>query len=231
MKRVLFVDDEPAVLDGIRGIVDKRDGEWEVAFAADGEKALTLLDASPFDVLVSDIRMPGMDGPTLLKRVCEKFPAVVRIVLSSPDEMEDALRAVSVAHQFLQKPCDPDMLRIAVERATSLSSILSNKLLASTVGSVKDLPVLPRTYLALRTALANPDVSLKDIVHIVEGDVSISAKILQLVNSAFFGLPREISTLSEAVPTSTPCSWASTAIRYGLLSLVQSKPAKREAAN
>lgn len=199
MKRVLFVDDEQAVLDGIRRNVERRDDQWEVAFAPSAENALMLMEASPFDVIVSDLRMPGMDGPTLLKTVCDKYPTVVRIVLSGASEMGDALRAVSLAHQFLVKPCDPDMLRIAVERATSLSSILSNKLLASMVGSVKDLPVLPRTYLALRGALENPNVSLKTIVQIIEGDVGISAKILQLVNSAFFGLPREISTLQTAV--------------------------------
>jgi HD-like signal output (HDOD) protein len=199
MKRILFVDDEQAVLDGIRRIVERRADHWGVAFASSGEDALALLDQSPFEVLVSDLRMPGMDGPTLLKTVCEKYPAVIRIVLSGQAEIDDALRAVPLAHQFLVKPCDPDMLRIAVERATSLSSILSNKLLASMVGSVQDLPVLPRTYLALRGALANPNISLNSIVQIVESDVGISAKILQLVNSAFFGLPREISTLQTAV--------------------------------
>jgi HD-like signal output (HDOD) protein len=199
MKRVLFVDDEPAVLDGIRRTMERRENQWDVAFAPTGESALALLEASPFDVLVSDLRMPGMDGPALLKTVCEKYPAVVRIVLSGAAEIDDALKAVPVAHQFLTKPCDPDMLRIAIERATSLSNILSNKLLASMVGSVKDLPVLPRTYLALRTALGNPNISVKSIVQIVERDVGISAKILQLVNSAFFGLPREISTLQTAV--------------------------------
>jgi DNA-binding NtrC family response regulator len=134
MKRVLFVDDEPAVLDGIRRNVARRDDEWEVAFAPSAENALTLMEASPFDVIVSDLQMPGMDGPTLLKTVCDKYPTVVRIALSGVSEMGDALRVVPVAHQFLAKPCDPDMLRIAVERATSLSSILSNKLLASMVG-------------------------------------------------------------------------------------------------
>ena len=199
MKRVLFVDDDPAVLDGIRRVVSRQEAPWEVAFATDGEKALSLLEASPYDVVVSDIAMPGMDGPALLKTICEKYPAVVRIILSGQADMEAALRAVPVAHQFLLKPCEPDMLRIAIERATSLSDILSNKLLASMVGSVKDLPILPRTYLALRQSLANPNVSIKDIVRIVEQDLAISAKILQLVNSAFFGLPREISTLQTAV--------------------------------
>jgi len=199
MKRVLFVDDEPAVLDGIRRVVKSKDNEWEVAFAPDGNAALTLIEATPFDVVVSDIRVPGMDGPELLKKVCERHPGVVRIVLSAHAEMSDALRAAPVAHQFLAKPCEPDTLRIAIERATSLSAILNSKLLANMIGSVQDLPVLPKTYLALREAVANPNVSLKAIVRIIEQDVAISAKILQLVNSAFFGLPREISTLQTAV--------------------------------
>jgi HD-like signal output (HDOD) protein len=199
MKRVLFVDDEPRVLEQLRQMLDPQKDQWEMAFAPGGEAALTLLDASQFEVVVSDLAMPGMDGAALMKIVCERYPAVVRIVLSGPQEMETALRAVPVAHQFLLKPCDPNMLRVAVERATSLSNILSNKLLANLVGSVKDLPVLPRTYTALRQKLAEPDAAIRDVVTIVEQDVAISAKVLQLVNSAFFGLPREVSSVRTAV--------------------------------
>jgi CheY-like chemotaxis protein len=170
-----------------------------MAFAPGGEAALTLPDATPFDVVVSDISMPGMDGAALMKTVWERYPAIVRIVLSGPQEMEGALRAVPVAHQFLLKPCDPDMLRVAVERATSLSNILNNKLLANLAGSVQDLPVLRRTYLALKQKLAEPDACIRDVVRIVDQDVAISAKILQLVNSAFFGLPREVSSVRTAV--------------------------------
>jgi putative nucleotidyltransferase with HDIG domain len=199
MKRVLFVEDEPRVLEQLRQMLESRKDQWDMAFAPGGEAALTLLDATPFDVVVSDISMPGIDGAALMKTVCERYPDTVRIVLFAPQEMEEALRAVPVAHQFLLKPCDPDMLRVAVERATSLSNILSNKLLANLVGSVKDLPVLPRTYMALKQKLAEPDASIRDVVNIVEQDVAISAKILQLVNSAFFGLPREVSSLRTAV--------------------------------
>jgi CheY-like chemotaxis protein len=199
MKRVLFVDDEPRVLEQLQQMLESQNHHWDMAFAPGGEAALMLLDATPFDVVVSDIAMPGMDGAALMKIVCERYPATVRIVLSAPQEMEEALRAVPVAHQFLLKPCDPNMLRVAVERATSLSNILSNKLLANLVGSVKDLPVLPRTYQPLRQKLAEPEASIRDVVHIVEQDVAISAKILQLVNSAFFGLPREVSSVRTAV--------------------------------
>jgi response regulator RpfG family c-di-GMP phosphodiesterase len=187
------------VLEQLQQMPESRKDQWDLAFARGGEAALTLLDATPFDVEVSDISMPGMDGAALMKTVWERYPAIVRIVLSGPQEMEGALRAVPVAHQFLLKPCDPDMLRVAVERATSLSNILSNKLLANLVGSVQDLPVLPRTYLAPKQKLAEPDASIRDVVRIVDQDVAISAKILQLVNSAFFGLPPEVSSVRTAV--------------------------------
>ncbi len=199
MKRILFVDDEPRVLEQLRQTLESQKDQWDMAFAPSGNAALSLLDASPFEVVVSDLAMPGMDGAALMKIVCERYPAIVRIVLSAPQEMETALRAVPVAHRFLLKPCDPNMLRVAVERATSLSNILSNKLLANLVGSVKDLPVLPRTYMALRQKLAEPDAVIRDVVNIVEQDVAISAKVLQLVNSAFFGLAREVSSVKTAV--------------------------------
>lgn len=173
--------------------------QWETSFAPDADAALLLLSATPFDIVVSDLRMPRTDGATLLKTVRERWPGVVRIILSGQADMEDALRAVPVAHQCLLKPCDPNTLRTAIERATSLSELLNNKLLAGIVGSVQDLPVMPRAYLELRDTLSNPNFSLKKIVHIVEQDVGISAKILQLVNSAFFGLPRELSSVHMAV--------------------------------
>ncbi|MFY9731484.1 MAG: response regulator [Candidatus Acidiferrales bacterium] len=199
MKRVLFVDDEPKALEDLKLMLQVQEFPWEAAFASSGKSALDLMAEKPFDVIISDIRMPEMDGATLLKFICERFPGAVRIVVCSQDEMNGALRTVPVAHQFLLKPCDPHMLRVAVERATSLSDVLSNKMLASTVGSVKDLPVLPRTFMALRDKLADPNASVKEVVKLVEQDISISAKILQLVNSALFGLPREISTMNTAV--------------------------------
>jgi HD-like signal output (HDOD) protein len=199
MKRILFVDDEPRMLEQLRQMLESQKDQWDMAFAPSGNAALSLLDASPFEVVVSELAMPGMDGAGLMKIVCERYPAIVRIVLSAPQEMETALRAVPVAHQFLLKPCDPNMHRVAVERATSLSNILSNKLLANLVGSVKDLPVLPRTYMALRQKLVEPDAAIRYVVNIVEQDVAISAKVLQLVNSAFFGLPREVSSVKTAV--------------------------------
>jgi HD-like signal output (HDOD) protein/CheY-like chemotaxis protein len=173
--------------------------EWEMAFAPGGEAALALMEAAPFDVIVSDMWMPGMDGVKLLAHVREQYPHVVRIMLSAPTELSTALRVVPVAHQFLTKPCDVAMLRGAVERACHLKGLLNDDSIRRTVGALRDLPSLPRTYDALTQALTDPDTSLQKIARIVEQDVGISAKILQLVNSAFFGLAHCITNIPHAV--------------------------------
>ena len=199
MRRLLFVDDEPRILEGLRRMLRPQRHQWEMAFAPNGEAALAMMDATPFDVIVSDMRMPGMDGAALLSQVREKFPQVVRIVLSGHTELSTALRVVPVAHQFLAKPCDAEMLRVAVERACHLKALLHDDSIRRTVGALGDLPSLPRTYEALNEALEDPDSSLQAVAKIVEQDVGISAKVLQLVNSAFFGISRSITNVQNAV--------------------------------
>lgn len=199
MKRVLFVDDETRVLDGIRRMLHKQRNVWEMVFVDSGKAALAELDKSPFDVVVSDMRMPQMDGATLLTMVQERHPNAVRIVLSGHTELEAALRAVPVAHQFLSKPCNPDQLVEVIRRASGLQELLASPSLRKTIGHIKHLPTFPRTYRALTAALVNPDVSAKEVAGIVEQDVGLCAKLLQLVNSAFFGLSRRVTNIETAV--------------------------------
>src|SRR5579864_5814910 len=127
MKRILFVDDDPQVFEGLQKMLAPEREQWEASFAPDADTALLLLAAAPYDVVVSDLRMPKVDGPTLLKTVRERWPGVVRIILSGKTEMEESLRAVPVAQQCLLKPCDPQMLRKAIGRDTSVSELLNNK--------------------------------------------------------------------------------------------------------
>jgi HD-like signal output (HDOD) protein len=199
MRRILFVDDEPKILEGLRRMLRPQRHDWEMAFAPGGEAALAMLEASPFDVIVSDMRMPGIDGAALLRRVRELHPQVVRIVLSGHTELSAALQVIPVAHQFLAKPCDAEMLRVAVERACHLKALLSEYSIRQTVTALGDLPSVPRTYEALTQALADADTSLPKVAKIVEQDVGVSAKVLQLVNSAFFGIAHPITNIQGAV--------------------------------
>jgi len=69
MKNILFVDDEPVLLDGLRRSLRSMRNEWSITFAGSGEEALKVLEKAPFDVVVSDMRMPKMDGAQLLNEV------------------------------------------------------------------------------------------------------------------------------------------------------------------
>lgn len=199
MIRILFVDDEVQILEGLERMMWLRRREWEMAFAPGGQAALQILEACPFDVIVSDMRMPEIDGAALLEIVRERYPNVLRIILSGYTELEAAYRAVPVAHQFLLKPCEPDALCAAIQRATSLVTVLKSKMLVALVGSVRDLPSLPRTCTDLRRLMADPNATIDQIADVAEQDVAISAKVLQLVNSAFFGAAREITDMRTAV--------------------------------
>ncbi len=199
MKRILFVDDEPNLLEGLQRLLRPRRKQWEMTFASSGQEALAILESSQFDMIVTDMRMPGMDGAELLEQVQQRFPAVIRVVLSGYMEKDAALRAVPVAHQFLSKPCDPEVLAAALERSCSLTSALPDDTTRQVVGAIGKLPSLPSTYATLMSALRDPEVSLHEIGGIIERDVAMTAKVLQLVNSAFFGLVREVSTVRGAV--------------------------------
>jgi HD-like signal output (HDOD) protein len=158
-----------------------------------------MLAAEPFDVIVTDMRMPVMDGAQLLERVQKRFPGVIRIILSGQFEMDAALRAAPVAHQFLSKPCDPDRLRGAIDRACSCTKMLPDEAIRRIVGAVGNLPALPSTSAKLLAAIQCKDVNLERIGKIIEQDVGMTAKILQLANSAFFGRLCQISSASAAV--------------------------------
>src|SRR5580698_5032500 len=120
MKRILFVDDEKQILDGIRRLLSDQADVWEMQFALGGEEALTLCQASTFDVVVSDMRMPGMDGATLLGQVRGLFPDAARLILSGYSDVALATRAISVAHRVLAKPCDAVELQSTIESLCTL---------------------------------------------------------------------------------------------------------------
>lgn len=198
-RRILFVDDEQRVLEGLEDLLVRYRHKWEMVFAVGGDAALGQMQQQAFDVIVTDMRMPGMDGATLLRLVNEKYPGTVRIVLSGQSEMDAAVRTVQVAHQFLHKPCDAGMVEKVIERACSLHALVGDSAVRKVVGGLQRLPTLPSVYVALQSTLADERSGAPEVARIIEQDIGMSAKVLQLVNSAFFGLGRRISSIQEAV--------------------------------
>lgn len=124
--RILFVDDEPALLEGLRNLLRRDRDRWDMAFAIGGAAALEELARQPADLVVADLRMPGIDGLSLLSEVRRQWPATARMVLSGHAEEDMAWRATAVAHQFLSKPIEPDALRGVIERTLDLCRLLQS---------------------------------------------------------------------------------------------------------
>ena len=199
MRRVLFVDDEQRVLDGLRDMLRKHRKKWDMHFALGGQEGIRALDAGGVDVLVTDMRMPGVDGVALLRHAHQHHPSVVRFILSGFAEAEARMRAVPVAHQFLSKPCDAAQIECAVERALALRDALEDEALRAYLGAIDKLPSQPSVYQELQRLIASPKSGTDAVARLVERDMAMSAKLLQLVNSGFFGVARRVSSIDQAV--------------------------------
>ncbi len=198
-KRILFVDDEPNILSGLRRMLRSMRKEFDFNFAESGTEALEIMQSDPVDIIVSDMRMPGMDGASLLTEVQKLYPHSIRIMLTGQADDESVMRTVGVVHQFLAKPCDPDFLKAVLLRASALQDLMQNGQLKNIITGIDYLPSLPDIYLRLQRKLKDPEVSIKDVADIIEEDIAMSAKVLQLVNSAFFGLFQKAETPARAV--------------------------------
>jgi putative nucleotidyltransferase with HDIG domain len=196
---VLFVDDESNVLSGLRRLLRGQRSEWEMEFASSGAEALGLMEKRPIDVIVSDMRMPQMNGAELLARVAKDYPKTVRLILSGQSENEKILRSIGPAHQFLSKPCDPDVLIGTIHRACGLQTQLQHPTLRQLVGKTSFLPSLPALYQSLVHELESDSSSMDQIGDMISSDIAMSAKVLQLINSSFFGLAQHVSCPKHTV--------------------------------
>jgi len=198
-KSILFVDDEVNVLNGLKRMLRSMRSEWDMFFAIGGQEALDFLEKKGVDVIVSDMRMPEIDGAALLKEVSKKYPDVIRIVLSGQAEKEDIFRSIGPSHQYLSKPCDSEKLKTIVKRSFALRDTLKSDKLKEVVSKIKKLPSQPHVYNELVEALKNDNIAIKHIGSIISKDVAMTAQILKLVNSSYFGFRSNITDPGQAV--------------------------------
>lgn len=196
--RILFVDDEPQILRSLRRGLRRYD-RWDLRFADGAEQALEELRSGGVDVLISDVTMPGTDGVELLTVAREVCPDAMRILMSGTTEGRLIMRAVPVAHRFLDKPVGIRDLARIIEDALTLRELLADPNIRTVVGKVSALPSLPRTFADLTRVLDDPNHNLDQVVRVVERDPGVSARVLHIVNSAFFGTARRIASVEDAV--------------------------------
>ncbi len=198
-KRILFVDDEALILLGLRRQLYNMRNEWDMDFVESGSEALALMEKASYDVVVTDMQMPGMNGAELLNEVMKRHPLTIRLILSGHADQNLLAKCINATHQCLSKPCPPDILRATITRATALSLSLQDSPIRRLVNQLDRVPSLPQLYVDVVNALSTPDVALEEVGSIIARDIGMTAKILKLANSAFFGLPQEFVTPQEAV--------------------------------
>jgi len=198
-RRLLFVDDEPLVLQGLRRTLRPMREEWQMNFVESGEQALAALAGEAYDAIITDMKMPRMDGAQLLDEVKQRYPEVVRIVLSGQAGREAILRSIGPTHQYLSKPTDPEELKLKLAQAFAMRDLLQNAAVRALVSGLKSIPSLPGLYHQIMEELRSEDASLERVASIVSNDAGMTAKILQLANSAFMGVRYDISNPTQAV--------------------------------
>lgn len=199
MRSILFVDDDLRVTSALENALWKRRGQWKMTFCNSGYKALEVIQGERVDLVVADMRMPGMDGPELLQKIQDGWPEIVRVVLSAHTEFEAALNAVPIAHQFVTKPAEASELIAVIQRGLCIRDLLAETKLEGLLSQVSSLPPLPSVYHRLQERLRDPSCGMDEVARVVESDAATVASVLRTVNSAAFGVRYPISNIQQAV--------------------------------
>lgn len=196
---ILFVDEEKFVHKALKRSFRKMREKWDMHFAAGPSEALEILNKNSIEVIVTETIFQGQSGFDFLKAVREEHPHSVRIILSGYSDRNVVLKTVDLAHQYLAKPCDDDTLKATIDRAVLIKKLLDHQPLKKIVSQIDSLPSLPALYVELVEELKSEDASIEKIGEIISKDIGLSAKIIKLVNSSFFGLRQQITNPAKAV--------------------------------
>lgn len=196
--RLLMVDDEELVLKSLERRLRRQPGVqcWTAPGVAE---AIAILEAQPIDVLVTDIRMPGRDGTSLLGEVQERWPRIIRMVMSGHLDRRSWFKAVPLAHAVLSKPCSWDTLRTYLERSAAIQHRLAEVGVGDTLDVLGALPAVPGLFRKLNEAIADPRVGTAQVAQLVESEPAVAAQVLRIANSAWLGLPRQVADIREAI--------------------------------
>lgn len=196
---ILFVDDEQTILDGLFRSFSATDEPWNMLFATSGQQALELIAGHRTDVIVSDLKMPEMDGAELLETVRRISPETTRIILSGCSEREVPYQTVGPAHQHYTKPCSSTKLSKAINRVLAIRQRLRSPELLSFVSGVKSVPAFPKSLTDLFNEIQSPRGSAAIVARIIERDIGLTAQLLKFANSGFFRVAMPIADAAHAV--------------------------------
>ena len=197
--QVLFVDDEERLLSGLRRMLYDQRGEWEMHFCSSGADAIEVIQSKAIDVIVSDMRMPSMNGAELLGKVQAANPSTIRLILSGYAELETVIKTIGPSHQYHAKPCDSEKLKKSIFLTCRLKSDIGNNQLRAHIAGLSSVPVREKTIQRMVETFDDKESDLSAISSIVERDACLAVQLLKLTNSSYFSISPNVCKVSEAV--------------------------------
>lgn len=197
--RILFVEDDPE----LRGLIESSLGSvkttWEIVSARSATDAFHLMSNVEFDAVVTDTLTPELSGSELLESVRQQHPQTLRFLMKESSEGRTDFHDVGSAHQFLSRPDGTNDLQLKLAKALKLRELLCNTALQRLVSRISMLPTIPTLYKQLLDLVDSPTSTIEAVGEVIERDMAICSKLLQIVNSAYFGLDFRVSSPIRAV--------------------------------
>lgn len=195
--RVLFVDENRDILEAFKRVLYKMRKKWDIEFAVNGEEALEKLEKDRFNVIVCSLDLQGIGGIEFFEIVKGSEPEAIRIFVSANMDLKPLVESLGLAHQFLLKPVDPLELKETLTRVLDLQEWVNSPSLKKIIHQIGSFPTPPEIYSELLQAITT--CSIKEIAKVVEQNPGITARVLQLANTPFFGRRGEVSNITEAI--------------------------------
>jgi len=198
-KNIMLVDEDILVLKALKRSLHKFKDQWTVFYAQSPHAALEQLDQGAIDVLITEVRLTVADGELFLRSFLKRHPRAARIVLTGDTRGDAIFRFAGLAHQLLAKPWSDQTLDETIQRADLISRMLSNDHIKRTLNLIEKFPSIPEIYIELTEKLRAGEPSLREIGETIIRDPSLTIKLLQIVNSPFYGLPMPVTDPQKAV--------------------------------
>ncbi len=196
---IVFIDDEPSVLNALRRLLRLSHRDWKMHFFSSPVQALeALADITPW-VVVADKRMAEMDGVVLLQQVAERMPETIRVLLSGDARLDSAMEGAMAAHFVLRKPFERETIDHLLTRSRVLHQLPLSSSRRRQLGQMNGLPVLPRVYQQITLELDQEEPDVAVVARLIREDQGLLSRVLQLVNSPFFGFSARTQEVEVAV--------------------------------
>ncbi|WP_319778852.1 response regulator [Maridesulfovibrio sp.] len=198
-KNILFIDRDTAQLEALDKSMASMKKRWQVYYASTKEEIMDLLRTRPFDIIAMDFKIDGFKDDELLEEIKNRQPGSIRFIISESINSENCLKFVKYAHQFITKPYTESELLGKIKKGLRLKHVFLNERAAKGIASIEELPTMPDLFVQLERELSKDDVMISNIGKLIGEDMSMTAGLLKLVNSPFFGLYSRVTNPEQAV--------------------------------